>query len=104
MQRPEHAVLVHIKLSNDDFGTSSDQEVTGRLEEQLIHALESSDCGEFDGVESGQGEVVFYMYGADADVLFANVWPVLRASLVARNGYVVKRYGGPGSPTVRAEL
>jgi hypothetical protein len=49
--------------------------------------------GEFDGEESGEGRCVLFMYGPDADRLFAVVEPILKAAPLPREGFAIKRYG-----------
>jgi hypothetical protein len=101
---PEHAVIAHFRLSNAGFGTESDRDTTFHLEDRLASAIRAATVGEFDGTESGQGEIVFYMYGPDAERLFAAVEPALRQSGFARGGYAIKRFGTPGSREVRVDL
>lgn len=97
----EHAVIVRLRLSDDAFGSDEDREAMDRLEEELIVAIEEADAGEFDGMETGQGEYVFFMYGPDADRLFKAVEPALRASPATRGGFAVKRYGEATDPTAK---
>lgn len=97
----EHAVIVHLKLSDSTFGASDERdsihELTARMEQRIADA----GYGEFDGDEFGGGECTLYMYGADADRLFAAVERELRASPHARGGFVIKRYGAAGDPSAR---
>ena len=73
---PEHAVIVHFKLSDDEHGTLEERESVFALENELERAIESMTAGEFDGNEFGGGEAVLYAYGPDADALFAAGDPV----------------------------
>ena len=66
----EHAVLVN--LPGDQPGLDLDT-----IEDPLIAAIEASGIGEFDGNAIGPDGAVLYMYGADADLLFDVVGPVL---------------------------
>jgi hypothetical protein len=100
----EQAVLVYLRLSNDEFGSAEDRAAAHALEDELTYAVESAGLGEFDGVEFGMGEVVFFIYGWDADKIFALIEPVLRNSPLARGGYAIKRYGGPDSAEIRVNL
>lgn len=86
-----HAVLVHLELSQPQFGTESEREAIFALEDEIIAAL--GDLGEFDGNDFGGGECVLYMYGENADDVLKAILPVLKASPLSRNGYVIKRYG-----------
>ena len=97
----EHAVIVHLKLSDGKFGTSDEQETIGELQDEIADAIDEANAGEFDGDEFGQGECVLFMYGSDADVLFAAVKPVLEASPCAKSGYAIKRYGEASDPKAR---
>lgn len=89
----EHAVIAHLKLSDDAFGTSDESHAIHELSGQLARAIEAHGAGELDGDEFGDGECVLFMYGPDADALFAAVEPILRSSPLARGARVVKRYG-----------
>jgi hypothetical protein len=94
----EQAVVVHIPLSNDEFGTEEEQEAAFALDEELAEAVDASGAGEFDGNEFGGGECVFFMYGPNADLLYALVRPILRARPIAARGYAIKRYGESDDP------
>ena len=97
----EHAVIIHLRLSNSSFGVSDEQEAFFALEDEVAAAIEDAQSGEFDGDEFGEGECVLYTYGPDADVLFAAIEPVLKASSLANGGYAIKRYGEAANPTAR---
>jgi hypothetical protein len=98
----EQAVIVHIRFENSEADSSEQLESILVLENCLTKAIEEINVGEFDGDEAGQGEVTLYMYGPDANRLFATVEPLLRAS--GFEGYAIKRFGGAGdlkAPEVR---
>jgi hypothetical protein len=97
----EQAVIVHLKLSNDEFGTAEERDAIHTLCNALERVIESTFVGEFDGDEFGEGQCSLYMYGDDADALFAAVEPLLRASRLSRRGYAVKRYGDASDPSAR---
>jgi hypothetical protein len=97
----EQAVKVHLRLSDDAFGTAKDREAIFALEDQLEAAIEETATGEFDGDEFGQGECVLFMYGPDADQLFAAILPVLRSSRLAEGGWATKRHGDVSDPDAR---
>ena len=66
------------------------------LEDALIEAVESAGAGEFDGNDVGQGECTLYMYGPDADAIFAAIKPVIAAHPEMLSGGQAKlRYGPP---------
>ncbi|GEM_PF-1047206 len=101
---PEHALLVHIPLSNDEFGSEEEREALFEVEDQLVEAIEGAGVGEYDGNEVGGGEFVMYIYGPDADALFSAAEPVLRA-LQPPPGefFAVKRYGKADDLEAREE-
>jgi hypothetical protein len=74
------------------------------IEDSLIEAIEASGAGEFDGNEIGQGQVTLYMYGPDADRLFAAIEPVLVGVPLPPGCVAVKRYGEPGAREEVVEL
>ena len=84
-----HCVLVTFPFEGADLAP------VFALEDALSVAVEASRSGEFDGNEVGGGEVVLYMYGPDADALYAAIAPVLAVSPVAAKGVVTRRYGPP---------
>jgi hypothetical protein len=87
----EHAVIVHFDYGSKDLGPLF------ALEDQLISAIDSAGAGEFDGneiaVDGSDGSL--YMYGPNADQLFAVVRPVLEQSTAIRNAVATLRYGPP---------
>lgn len=100
----EQAVTVYFKLSDDRWGAPEDFVGLDALEDRLVQAIEESGVGEFDGIERGLGFYDLYMYGPNADALFAIIEPLIRAFPARPGSYAVKRYGEPGASTVRVEL
>jgi hypothetical protein len=100
----EQAVLAHLKLSDDEFGSEDERETVFDLEDQLIEAIQKAGAGEFDGNEFGEGYCRLFMYGRDANALFDAVIDTLRASAPHPGSYVVKRYGPPGATEERVDL
>lgn len=98
---PEHAVMVYLPLSDGAFGSEDEQHAVYRLSDQLEEAINFHDAGEFDGDEFGDGQCTLFMYGPDADALFAAVEPLLRASPLTAGGHAVKRYGEVGDANAR---
>ncbi len=94
----QHAVLVHI------LAPSEGQLSLDVIEDPLIEAIEAAGVGEFDGNLIGPDDAVLYMYGPDADRLFAAVEPTLRDARLPPGSYVVLQYGGPGSEERRIDL
>jgi hypothetical protein len=89
----EHAVIVHLRLDDDRFGSDEKRESINKLQDELADSIEQVGGGEYDGDEFGEGECVLFMYGPDADILFETIEPILRRSPDAKGGFAIKRYG-----------
>ena len=98
---PEQAVLIHLKLSNQKFGTRDEMDAIHALSHKLEELIKARHLGEFDGDEFGQGECTLYMYGPNADALFAGIEPLLRASSLTKAGWATKRYGDAADPKTK---
>jgi hypothetical protein len=94
---PEHCVLAKFKLRSPGFGDREERDAIHELTGKLAAAINDAAAGEFDGDEFGGGECTLFMYGPDADRLFAAVYPPLSSWSPLKGGIVVKRYGPPGS-------
>lgn len=95
----DHAVLVHLPYAGKDLSPLF------AIEDELMLAIQTMpEVGELDGNDVGQGEATLYLYGPDADRLFAAIEPVLRGGSFPPGSVAVKRYGPPGSPEEKIEL
>ena len=87
----EQAVIVRF-----DYG-STNLDALFELEDQLEAVLEGGDVGEYDGheiaVDGSDG--LLFMYGPDADALFAKVKPTLLETTAIKNVAATLRYGPP---------
>jgi hypothetical protein len=93
---PEHAVLVHI----DGVGLPDqvyEECDLATLEARLSEALTSRGLGDVDGDEMRDETSVVFMYGPDAEGMFASIEPVLRAYPLCQGARVEIRRGPPGS-------
>jgi hypothetical protein len=86
-----------VTLPQEIYDTTSAQE----LADQLTAVL--GDDGELRASWQGPRETALYLYGRDAELVFARVEPVLRAYPLGRNARVVVRHGTrpPGPREVR---
>jgi hypothetical protein len=102
MAAPEHAVIVHFQYGSTDLARLF------VLEEQLERAILTADAGEFDGneVAADGSDGYLYMYGPDADRLFAAVRSALESAEFMRGARVKLRYGPPeeGVKEIEVEL
>jgi hypothetical protein len=88
---PEHAVLVEFAYGSTDLSRLF------VLEERLAAVIAAAGVGEFDGneVAADGSDGTLFMYGPDADALFAVVRPALEATDFMRGARVRLRYGPP---------
>jgi len=92
----QQAVLIYF---NDTGQADGDYEESGfaALEDELIEVIERENLGEFDGIERGEGEVIFFMYGPDAERLFSGIEETLNHHAVSQGAEAIIRCGGPGA-------
>jgi hypothetical protein len=88
----EQALLVHIELRNDGFGSAKERDALLHLQDQIEREVEEAAAGELDGDMFGEGECILYLYGPDADRLFDVVRPLLKSCAHVNRGYAIKRY------------
>jgi hypothetical protein len=100
----EQAVILKLKLASGPMGNEEERKRITELEDQLANAIKQSSSGDFDGDEYGEGYCTIYMYGPNAERLFASVQPKLKGFRAASGSYVIKRYGKPGSKQDRITL
>jgi hypothetical protein len=88
---PEHAVIVKFR-----YGLS-DLKPLREVEDRLESVIAAGGVGEVDGdeiaVDLSDGSL--YMYGPDADKLFAVARPVLESATFMKGATVALRYGPP---------
>lgn len=94
----QQAVVIHLKLSDNECGSFAERETAFTLEDRLEAAVTGSAIGEYDGHEFGEGWCRFYIYGDDANVMADAVLPVVRSFSSPNGSFVVKRFGPPGAP------
>jgi hypothetical protein len=99
----QHAVMVHLRLRAGAFGDDEEREAIFALEEQLTQAIQDASAGEFDGEMFGEGECILYMYGPDAERLFAIIEPILTLAPVTAGGFAIKQFGEATDPSAREE-
>jgi hypothetical protein len=92
----DQAVLIY--FANEDLEGSIP------LQEKLDELLNNSRVGMFDGNEVGGGELVLFLYGPDAELLFQYIEPTLRAEEFCKGSKVVIRWGGPHAPQREVNL
>ncbi|MDX2117417.1 MAG: hypothetical protein SFY96_04460 [Planctomycetota bacterium] len=93
----EHALLIHLPLSNDSFGTRRERSNLSRLEDRIRAAMKQLGIGELDGHEFGEGQCVIYVYGHDADKLWDAVNAAVGSWRWPRGTHAIKRYGPPSN-------
>jgi hypothetical protein len=74
----EQAVIVYLKLSNEEFGECREREAAYGVEDELREALVEAGVGTCDGHEFGGGYTTLFMYGPSADGIADAAVPVVR--------------------------
>ena len=96
MADQQEALIVHIKLSDDEFGDGPERLAAYEVEDRLLDGI-PADIGEVDGHEFGGGYATIFVYGPSAEALFGIILPMLAASTLPIGSFVTKRYGPPGA-------
>jgi hypothetical protein len=93
----EEAVIVHFDYGQKDWSPFFE------FEKHLEEAIAKAAVGEYDGNElaTDGSDGSMYIYGPDADALFAIVKPRLVAASFLKNIVVTLRYGAVNDPAVR---
>jgi len=99
----DQAVLVHLDGRGLPPETYEQYDLM-TIEDELEAALEGRGLGEFDGNEIGADGATLFLYGRDAERLFAAIEPSLRAYPLCRNARVEIRKGPPGAPAREVRL
>lgn len=100
----DQALIIKIRLSDEDVGTEEDEDEMFKLDEELREAIAATQAGEYDGHEFGGGMFLVYIYGPSAERLFAVAWPILARREFKPGSCVIKRYGKPGANKVIVPL
>jgi len=96
----EQSVLVTFYDFAERFWTDDNEPLDPLydLEDELEAILSEKDVGVLDGHEIAMDgrDGFLFLFGPDADALYAVIEPVLRASPVTQGGNATLRYGAPG--------
>jgi hypothetical protein len=97
---PEHAVIVRFRYGSTDLAPL--HELTSRLDQ----AIDAAGVGEYDGdeVATDGSDGLLYMYGPDADALFAVVRPILTSVTFMSGARATLRYGPPEDGVPESEV
>lgn len=100
---PQQAVLVHLDDADlpDAVAETCDLATLG---ERLNEVVRRDGLGEYDGDEVGPTGATVFLYGPDAERLFAGIEPTLRAYPLSQHARVVIRHGPPGAPEREVRL
>ena len=93
----EQSVVIHLSLGSGGFGSEEARNSIRALKREIEEVLAVSGLGELDGDEFGDGDAVLYLYGPDAERLFAAVEPLTRAWSPGAK-YAFLRYGRSDDP------
>jgi hypothetical protein len=99
-----HCVKIEIKVSGSGFGTYAERNAIQQWAGRLATNLSDTGIGEYDGDEFGGGICKLYIYGKNADELFAAISPLLPDLPAPLGGRLIKTYGSPGARTEVVDL
>jgi hypothetical protein len=97
----KQAVILHLPVSGKGIGEKDEDLVCQQIEDDLEGEIDRAGVGEMDGNEIGEGECTLFMYGPDADKLFAAIAPRARSSRLGKHAWATKRYGSEDDPNAR---
>ncbi len=86
-------IAVYFALEGGIYGSPAERDAAHRFAGELSRVIAASGAGVFDGDEFGDSECGLFMYGLNADRLFAVVEPLLRNWPPMQGGFALKRYG-----------
>lgn len=89
----EHAVIIRFEYRRDSLDPLYE------LEDQLEAAIAKAGVGEYDGHEIAMdmSDGTLWMYGPDAEHLFATVLPVIESCPFTATATVILRFGAAGT-------
>jgi len=93
----EQAVIISMRLSNDQFGSEAEDKSLAQLEAELEKCLEANEFGLWDGHETGGGYHKIFLYGPCAERLSEAVLTTVLEYPALPGSYMVKRFGEIGS-------
>lgn len=92
----EQSLQIHLKLASGYFGDSEERDEIDVLKHMLEDALEDDETGMLDGWDYGMNECTIYMYGPDADALWATAKPIIDSYRhIIAGGKALLRLGPP---------
>jgi len=90
----EQAVLLCFRFSSGQrLGTEPERQALRELEDRLTASLSESGAGTLDAAEVEDGEARLYLYGPDADGLWATAESLMPEGGRLEPAEVVRRYG-----------
>jgi hypothetical protein len=97
-KKPKAEQAVIVALVGSGIEQSFYQHDLSTLEDQIIESLHGTGLGALDGNEIGPSGCALYLYGPDAEMLYARIEPILRPHPLCQSCRVTIRRGGPGAP------
>jgi hypothetical protein len=102
--QPVQALLVYLKLSDDDIGEEEEETAILGLELGLERMVRENGVGTYEWHEVGGGYYMLTMYGPDVEKLFGTVLPALMGYPAMPGSFLAMRYGGPEARVRMVEL
>ncbi len=91
---PEHEqlLLISLKLSDSEMGSSEDEEYVEGIEEKLIQKVEELDFAFWDGHEYGGGYAKVFLYTSDVDKLYKSIYSTLKKINFTPGSLIILQY------------
>lgn len=100
----QQALLIILTYDSVGLPASDALQSFQAIEEAVITAIEDAGVGEWDGHASGEGAFTIFLYGDDANALWAAAEGALAKFSLRPGTYAIKRYGEIGSEKVRVDI
>jgi hypothetical protein len=97
----DQALLIHLNGTDLEDSVYEQYDLDG-LEKAITAALGRT--GEWDGTETGPAETTVFLYGRDAEQMFAKIESVIRDHPLCKQARIVVRKGGPGAVQREVQL
>jgi hypothetical protein len=96
----EHAVIIYFYYGKDSLSELH------QLENKLRAIIDDAGIGEYDGHEINLDytDVILYMYGQNAEVIFKTIRPVLIETDFMKTAKAILRFGPPEDDVPEIEL
>lgn len=94
--RPEHHLVVHVRLAEDVTGREAERAEMEELTRLLGESIGGEGCGRLISAGISEGDYVVHFVGSDAEKMWERALPVLECRPCRKGSKVLKIFGLPG--------